>query len=325
MTLSTYPKTTVIHNTTGDWIPKLLKTFLQVLVRSDVRKNSIGQAIAQAAKPRSTIMPVPFGLAVELDHVFGSRWLLDELYQLGFCSSYTEVTRFKQSVMVMEDATHTGVVLPPGTFSQNIADNADHNLCTLDGKNTFHGMGIIHVSTNNNGLLHEEKAAKRKDLQRVASVSKNKGITIGQYIRGNHSVMALKKFILIKELIFDLNLTLEKKIDILWEMSFNFPNYTRPGWSGFMQVYHKGAFLRKSEVTLLPIINLNPNDYCCIYSTLLFVIDQSKKANSGSPCITFDQLLWVKAVEIITEKSLHILCHLGGFHTLMSFLGLALQ
>ena len=183
--------------------------------------------------------------------------------------------------MVMEDATHTGVVLPPETFSQNITDNIDHNLCTLDGKNTFHGMGIIQVSTNNNGLLHEEKAIKRIDLQRVASVSKNKGITIEQYIEGNHSVTASKKFIPIKELIFDLNVTLEKNIDILWEMSFNFPNYTRPAWSGFMQVYRKGAFPRKSEVTLLPIINLNPNDYSCIYSTLLFVTDESKKANSG--------------------------------------------
>ena len=31
--------------------------------------------------------------------------------------------------------------------------------------------------------------------------------------------------------------------------------------------------------------------------------------------------MWLKAVEIITEKSLHILCRLGDFHTLMSFLG----
>ena len=86
-------------------------------------------------------MPVPFGLAVELDHVFGSRWLLDKLYQLGFYSSNTEVTRFKLSVMVIEDATHTGVVLPPGTFSQNIADNVDHNLCTLDQKTLCMGWG----------------------------------------------------------------------------------------------------------------------------------------------------------------------------------------
>ena len=86
-------------------------------------------------------------------------------------------------------------------------------------------------------------------------------------------------------------------------------------------VYRKGALPRKSEVTLLPIINLNHNYYSCIYSTLLFVTGQSKKANSGSPCITFDQPLWLKAVKIIAEKSLHILCRVGGFHTLMSFLG----
>ena len=53
-------------------------------------------------------------------------------------------------------------------------------------------MGIIQVSTNNNGLLHEEKVIKRIDLQRVASVGKNKGITIEQYIECNHSVTALK-------------------------------------------------------------------------------------------------------------------------------------
>ena len=33
---SAYSITTDIHNTTGDWIPKLLKTFLQVLVWSDL-------------------------------------------------------------------------------------------------------------------------------------------------------------------------------------------------------------------------------------------------------------------------------------------------
>ena len=120
----------------------------------------------------------------------------------------------------------------------------------------------------------------------MASVSKNKGITIEQYIKGNHSVMTLKKFIPIKELIFDLNLTLENNIYILWEMSFNFPNYARPGWSGFMQVYRKGTLPRKSEVTLSPIINLNPNYYSRIHSTLLFVIGQSKKANSGALLLT---------------------------------------
>ena len=33
--------------------------------------------------------------------------------------------------------------IPPGSYVQNSADNVDHNSRTLDGKNTFHGMGII--------------------------------------------------------------------------------------------------------------------------------------------------------------------------------------
>ena len=37
--------------------------------------------------------------------------------------------------------------LPPGLFLQWSADNVDHNSRTLDGRNTFHGMGIIAAVT----------------------------------------------------------------------------------------------------------------------------------------------------------------------------------
>ena len=37
--------------------------------------------------------------------------------------------------------------------------------------------------------------------------------------------------------------------------------------------------------------------------------------------VTFDQPLWFKATGIITEKGLNIVCCLGGFHTLISFVG----
>ena len=32
-------------------------------------------------------------------------------------------------------------------FTQYIADNVDHNVITLDGSGTFHGMGITSAST----------------------------------------------------------------------------------------------------------------------------------------------------------------------------------
>ena len=318
---SIYPSTTEIRDTADESIPKLLKTFLQVLIRPELKQKSIGQAIVQAAKPKSAIMPILFGLAVELDHVFGSKWLLDELYQLGFCSTYTEVSRFKQSAMVTEDATQNELSFQPGTFSQHVADNVDHNLCTLDGKNTFHGMGIIQVSSSNDTVSREEKSIKRFGLKRVSSVTENKGIPIEQYIEESGNIRSTIVFKALGELKFNFDIKLQRNIDLLWEMSFLFTEASRPGWSGFMQVYRKGSFPGKSEITLLPIINLNPNDNSCIYSTLLFIIGQAKKTNTCSPCITFDQPLWLKAVQIITEKSLHILCRLGGFHTLMSYLG----
>ena len=64
-----------------------------------------------------------FGPAVEkLHHIFVSKWLLDELYALRFCSSYTEVTRFKQSSIITEDATLPGITRDQalsGMFSQH--------------------------------------------------------------------------------------------------------------------------------------------------------------------------------------------------------------
>ena len=33
------------------------------------------------------------------------------------------------------------------TFVQYVADNVEHNICTLDGHNIFHGMGMIAAVT----------------------------------------------------------------------------------------------------------------------------------------------------------------------------------
>ena len=38
-------------------------------------------------------------------------------------------------------------------------------------------------------------------------------------------------------------------------------------------------------------------------------------------CVTFDQPLWLKATGIVEDAKLNVVCCLGGFHTLMSFLG----
>jgi hypothetical protein len=80
--------------------------------------------------------------------MFGSKLFLTMLYRLGFSVSYDEVTRYRQSVAQTE-----GTGLPeksPMSFTQWSADNVDHNVATLDGLGTFHGMGIISMSVHDN-------------------------------------------------------------------------------------------------------------------------------------------------------------------------------
>ena len=88
-----------------------------------------------------------------------------------------------------------------------------------------------------------------------------------------------------------------------------------------MQNVTKGNYPGKSKIMYLPIIDLNPTKENCIYFTFLFIQDQAKVLNIVTLCITFDQPLWLKAVEITKSKSMNVVCRLGGFPMLMSFLG----
>ena len=66
-----------------------------------------------------------------------------------------------------------------------------------------------------------------------------------------------------------------------------------------------GDFPGKSVVNMLPIIDVNPGDMSCIFSTLTFIINQAKELNITTPVLTFDQPLWLKANEIKYEKHVH--------------------
>ena len=77
----------------------------------------------------------------------------------------------------------------------------------------------------------------------------------------------------------------------------------------------------KSDLFLLPIIDLQPTNLTCIYSTLILIQRQVDQKNIETPSVTFDQPLWYKAQGTIFDKVLNILCRLGGFHTLLSFVG----
>ena len=121
---------------------------LQVLLKntfpkncSDVIISSIGQLLIQHSRPRTIFTPLQVGLAVQMHRQFGSRFSIDLLHRQGFNMSCDEVLNYERS------AASSGMSLPlvisaNDFFMQAIADNVDHNMQTIDAKNTFHGMGI---------------------------------------------------------------------------------------------------------------------------------------------------------------------------------------
>ena len=141
-----YPLIETEVETNANFLPQTLKLFLEGILSSkdDEKVASIGQAIIQAARPRVILAPLQVGLAVQLHHHFASRCLIDTLHSLGFCSSYQEAQLFNQNV-----ALDQGTDIPDynGEFVQYVADNVDHNVRTLDGNDTFHGMDMIATVT----------------------------------------------------------------------------------------------------------------------------------------------------------------------------------
>lgn len=314
-----YPSKSEIENC-GGFLPPSLQYFMQLLVTCDTKQESIGQCILKAMKPQSAIPPLQLGLAVEVASAIGSKWLNNELSRLGFAVTYNEVIRFKQSILF--DKKEDSDISPASDFTQWVSDNVDHNIATLDGKGTFHGMGIISCSVGNNE--RSDKQIKRlPSIVKVADLPTNSIVKIHRY--ANPEVPPLAS---VKLLPLDLQ-NLRKNTDelnLLWHyaglkhgpLSVN----PRANWNGFMdQVTSGRKHPGKTTINMLPIIDLKPSDVTCVYSTLLHVIKEAQKLQINTPCITMDQPLWIKAVEIAFAQNLRIVARLGGFHTLMSFVG----
>ncbi|KAJ8875549.1 hypothetical protein PR048_023444 [Dryococelus australis] len=126
----------------------------------------------QVCRPRSLISPIILAIGVHLHREFASREIVDELYKFGFSVSYDEVQRFVKSSVGNEDQT---VTLLPGHFCQWVGDNIDHNIATINGHNTFHGMGIIMCSTGSSKdifLGHNKPIIRSNALKASEEVEK---------------------------------------------------------------------------------------------------------------------------------------------------------
>lgn len=153
-----YPNATDINLELAlEYIPFTLRYLLQNLFagKDTPRKvASIGQTIVQAVRPRAVLAPLQVGLAAQMHYHFRSKFLIDVLSAMGFCSSYSEVQRFEENAASSVALDVLDGVNLADRMLLLAADNVDHNIASLDGKGTFHGMGMIAAVTPGHKVTH---------------------------------------------------------------------------------------------------------------------------------------------------------------------------
>ena len=184
-------------------------------------------------------------------------------------------------------------------------------------------MVIIFSTTNKFDCSYPTSMSpvKRNKLKMIKDMISHQGIPIKNYPPS--LTTGLSKLILKKRSTLDIMQELHTPVwlDLLWNSATFFrAKGTRQNWLGYMTEVCDEKHPGKSIVSLLPIIDLNPSDLC-MYSTLSFIIVQPKFLNVQTPVITFDQPLWLKAMDVVQAKSLKVVLILGSFHLMMSFIG----
>ena len=298
------------------YLPVTLKLLLESIIigkDSELKIASIGQAIMQAARPRILLAPLQLGLGIQMHHHFSSRFLIDSLHHHGFCCSYNEVQQFEHSAAFSYNSNIANLTTQ---FVQYAADNVDHNIQTIDGNNTFHGMGMIAMITPASSFGNKVIPRSNVSYKDIAQVGR---IPIFYYQEQN-KINSMK----FEPLDIAEASDPTSNLDILWKTSVLFGS-PQPAWSGTMQFVHHGEHPGKGSIMFLPMIDMNPSDMTCVYSTLKFISHHAHQHNV-TPIITFDQSLWWKAQSIIFSEPegsdlRKVIRRLGGFHTEMSFLG----
>ena len=309
-------------------IPKTLNVFMEdVIVKGrkcktdDLTKKAavISHSIITAVRPKSFLSVFQIGLAVYIHRHVGSRHLIDLINAMGLCATYHEALRYESSA-----ANSAEYKVAMDAFVQFVFDNADYNVRTLDGHNTFHGMGGVMCVTPCSALSTPKEFERLKQLPNGAQLSALHKLPIRSYSCGTHSGL---KTITVQDLesiriLSPSNARLS--VDVLWMVGSWLKAPDQPNWSGFMQLYSScDTDISQAHVAILPFLRLNPSSLDAIYSVLLFSIDECKRHGQQTCIITFDQPLYAKATEMVAanRELLSVVIRLGGFHLLMSYLG----
>ena len=158
----TVQKISTEHSNSG--VPNSLQLFLRNLISgksNSTKISAIAQAIMQAARRRTLMMPLQLGLAVHLHNHFASKYLINTLSLLGLSKAYTEVRCYERNAAVTFNQYKFDIQIYHSV--QYMADNVDDDPANLDGRDTIHNMGMTVAVSHSIKTNH--RLITRKDVQ----------------------------------------------------------------------------------------------------------------------------------------------------------------
>lgn len=329
-----YPAAAHFLEESDENIPETLKVFLSDVVTKNKKGKvetckrkceAIGNAIMAATRPQSFLSPILIAIAVYLHRKLGSKQVVEMLSHLGFCASYNEAVLFESSAVTNSSSCEETL---DEKFIQFVFDNADFNVRTVDGFNTFHSMGGIMCVTPGNASRNENRIPRLKEIPSANSIAAHGKIMMKLYQASEDS--GLRNITFEDFSVQEVNRVTDNLMfsnnDLMWMIGkfSSIPNL--PSWSGYMSAVTQHMDYEKSHISFLPFVNHPPSNYDTINTVLHFAAEEGLKKGQSTIFVTFDQPLYIKAREIVTNAKADsnissISVRLGGFHLLMSFLG----
>ena len=292
----------------------------------DNKINTVAHIVMTSVRPRSFCSPILLCLSCMMHAKFSARGLIDCLYNIGLCASYSETARFETSII--NDPEKFNIV--SDTYLQFIYDNADHNTATIDGKNTFHCMGGIMCVTPSSSVTFDSTNSRLKGALPKASTSTSGFLPLTD-LKNN------KPFKLNNADVQDwkgINFT-DFSIKVApTDILYFYGKYIQPektaNWHGFMNKCPGfNSDFCTTRVIALSFIKAPPSEHTTILTALIDARQRANKNKQKHCFVTFDLPLFMKAFGIIASidpandpyNLRSIILRLGGFHLLMSFLG----
>lgn len=162
-------------------LPPELTFFLSFFLKNPDLVDVWGQNFIKAVRPKSGVLPFQLGLAVQLDHKFGSKWLINRLHYLKLAESYDELQNYKWCLLrrlVLKE-----LLEDPPTLSRRDDDPAD---CTTEDGPDEDNDAIITDSEPSQDEMDttitslDEDSSSQPDTEDLESISQTGEVDVNQ-------------------------------------------------------------------------------------------------------------------------------------------------